>query len=359
MISLLMFNVDNERYLIGSILQDENVQREITALPDDLMHDDVNTKIFRTLKAMRREKKPIDIITVSNELQDSEYAVYIMRCARECPTTANYKQHIAHLLSLYERRTAYGLAQAFEQKLLSGDDLMACIGDLRSNLRHVKEPVSKLAHMSDVVTTTLDYIERKSKGEIVGMLTHIPDYDRFTGGLFKGNVTIIGARPAVGKSALGIEIAKNVAKHGGKVLVVSREMSDLQYGIRISSATSGINGMVLKNGTLGDNQWELLIDAMNELSTLPISFVFDIRNIEELNSFVVHEMDKDGVDLLVVDYLQTARHLTENGSAVSGGWSCQPWAQGYRDGMQDSGDRNGTGRALQRGSSFGNLPSNE
>lgn len=255
MISLLMFNIDNERYLIGTILQDENVQMAIDSLPDDLMHDDVNARIFRTLKAMRRDKKAIDIITVSNELHDNEYTAYIMRCVRECPTTANYKQHIEHLLSLYERRSAYDLAQAFGKRLLSGDDLMGCIDDLRSNLRNVKEPVSKLVRMDDVLHTTFDYIDRKAKGEIIGMQTYIPEYDRFTGGLFKGEVTIIGARPAVGKSALGIEIAKNVARHGGKVLVVSREMSDLQYGIRIASAESGINGMILKNGTLGDNQW--------------------------------------------------------------------------------------------------------
>lgn len=305
---IAMYNHDSERYLIGALLQDADLQRELSTLPDDLMHDPQHETIFATMKAMQREKQPIEILSVNNRLtalgKQIQGGGYLLECWRYCPTTANIGHYTAELKRLCAMRSAYRLANTFCHKLTDGEDLAACVDDLRTKLREANQPKGRLMRMNDVALAAFDYVDKKHKGQIVGLQTGFPDYDRFTGGLFAGELTILGARPAVGKSALGMEIGLNVARRGKRVLVCSREMNELQYGIRLASNLSGLNGMTLKNGSLGDNQWEPLHVAMNDMAALPISFTFDTFAIEDLHSLVQHEVDTNGLDLLVVDYLQ-------------------------------------------------------
>lgn len=305
-----MYNHDSEKYLIGALLQDPDLQRQLPAMPDALMHDPQHETIFTAMKTMQREKLPIEILSVANFMSakgspDAAGIIgYLKSYYDYCPTTANIGYFVDELRRLCAMRYAYRVANTFCHRLAEGEDLTACVDDLRGELREANRPKGKVMRMEDVAAGTFDYIEKKTSGELVGMPTYIPDYDRFTGGLFAGELTVIGARPAVGKSAFAMDIALNVARHGKRVLVCSREMNDLQYGIRLTSNLSGINGMNLKNGLIGDNQWEPLNTAMNEMSALPIAFTFDSLTIEELGSVLQYEMDAGGVDLLVVDYLQ-------------------------------------------------------
>ncbi len=305
-----MYNHDSEKYLIGALLQDADLQRQLPSMPDDLMHDPQHEAILLAMKSMQHEKKPIEILSVGNFMNVSgnqiaaEIIGYLKDYYSYCPTTANIGHYIDELTRLWAMRGAYRMANTFCHRLAEGEDLTACVDDLRGQLREANRPKGKVVLMGDVAISTFDYIERKTNGELVGMPTYIPDYDRFTGGLFAGELTVHGARPAVGKSAFAMDIGLNVARHGKRVLVCSREMNDLQYGIRLTSNLSGINGMNLKNGVIGDNQWEPLSEAMNEMSTLPISFTFDTYTVEELGSILQHEIETRGVDLLIVDYLQ-------------------------------------------------------
>lgn len=305
-----MYNHDDERYLLGGLLQDAALQRELPTLPDDLMDDPQHQAILAAMKAMQQKKLPIEILSVGNFMNAEgchgamDIIDLLNKYYRYCPTTGNIRHYIDELTTLCAMRNAYRMATAFCHRLSEGEELSVCVNDLRTDLREANRPKGKIVRMNSVASAAYEYVEKKAGGEIIGMATGIPDYDRYTGGLFGGELTVIGARPAVGKSAFGMEIALNVARRGSKVLVCSREMNDLQYGIRLASNLSGLNGMSLKNGTLGDNQWEPLNEAFNAMSTLSIAFTFEAATVEELQGVLQHEADVSGVELLIVDYLQ-------------------------------------------------------
>ncbi len=307
---IAMYNHDDEKYLIGALLQDADLQRELPGLPDDLMHDPQHEIILQAMKTMQADKQPIEALSVGNHISagqhgtDPAVTVYLLECFRYCPTTANIRHYIAELKQLRALRTAYRMANTFCHRLTEGEALDVCVDELRNQLREANQPKGRIVRMDRVAACAYDYVEKRAEGAMIGLSTYFPDYDRFTGGLFGGELTVIGARPAVGKSAFGMEIALNVARHGKRVLVCSREMNELQYGIRLASNLSGLNGMQLKNGEIGDNQWEPLNEALNEMAKLPIAFSFDAYTVEDLRSVVQHELDAAGVDLLVVDYLQ-------------------------------------------------------
>ncbi|MEA4928400.1 MAG: DnaB-like helicase C-terminal domain-containing protein [Candidatus Limiplasma sp.] len=312
---ILMYNHDSERYLLGGLLQDPDLQRELPAYPDELMHDPQHALILATLKDMQAHKEPIELLSLSNRLKNAgnlERAGgpgYLMECLRSCPSTANVRYYTAELKRLQDTRNAYRMANEFCHRLLEGEDLTACVDDLRGKLRDANKPTGTIVHMGDVMRVAFDYIEAKARGEIIGLQTGIPDYDAFTGGLYPGELTVIGARPAVGKSAFALEIALQQGMRGKRALICSREMNDLQFGLRMTSRHTGINGMALKNGEIGDNQWEPIGLAMNELSRLPVEFSFDAPTHEQLHAVLAHEVDTLGVDLLVVDYLQLLRTM--------------------------------------------------
>lgn len=290
-----LFNYAYEQYLVGALLTDFGVQSDLKTMPDDLIYDERLREVFLTMKKMQLDKKSIDLVTVTSEMESSGTdAASLLRACRNVPSITNYREYIKMLRTLRDRRYAYFAGRAFCDALQEGADVQSSLTELRSKLKEEKKTVN----MRQVCEETIDFIDKRCKGEDVGILTHIPHYDKYTGGLFSGELTIIGARPAVGKSSLGMEIALNVAKAGKKVLVCSREMSDIQYGIRALSREAGINGMRLKNGQIKDDEWLLIGDAINRLSAYNIEFEFKTKNVEELAGKV------SGVDLLVVDYLQ-------------------------------------------------------
>lgn len=142
---------------------------------------------------------------------------------------------------------------------------------------------------------------------MTGILTGIPDLDRLIFCLEPGDLAVIGARPAVGKSAFGMQIALNAARQGRHVLVCSREMRQMQYAHRIAAHLSGINSARLRRGALSQEEWGELAGCCGEMGRLPLAFTFDSATVEELRVQAQREKELGNLDLLVVDYLQILR----------------------------------------------------
>jgi replicative DNA helicase len=128
--------------------------------------------------------------------------------------------------------------------------------------------------------------------------------DKITSGFHRGELSIIGARPAVGKSALGMHIALATAAQGYRVGVVSREMTDVQYGARILGSRAEIEPGKMRTGQLDPYDWTQLSEAMQHYSDMSVSFMFSARDIEDLRMEVQRKIDGEGLDMLVIDYLQ-------------------------------------------------------
>ena len=230
-----LYDHESEKWLIGALLTDAEVQKQLPTLPADLMHDPLNEKILSCMRRLQERREPIEPLSVQGALRDTgepDMAEYLIGCMRFAVSGASAGHYIARLRGLCRARSAYAIASAFCRQLTEGEDVDACTDALRTELRGLDVPSGRIVRMDELASGVYDDVERRSRGEMTGILTGIPDLDRLIFCLEPGDLAVIGARPAVGKSAFGMQIAINAARQGRHVLVCSREMRQMQYAHR-------------------------------------------------------------------------------------------------------------------------------
>jgi replicative DNA helicase len=138
--------------------------------------------------------------------------------------------------------------------------------------------------------------------------TPFPSLNHFlVGGFAPGELIYLGARPGVGKTALGLEIARSVATDGASVLVISREMVVLALARRLLAQTARVSASSLRRGRLSDVEWALTRDALPKLRALPLWLTDQFVTAEEIQTLVRGFAVSPPLGLLVVDYLQLVR----------------------------------------------------
>lgn len=145
-------------------------------------------------------------------------------------------------------------------------------------------------------------MDKKQSGG--GMKIRIADFDRYIGGLFPGELTVLGARPAVGKSALALHISEAIALQGKTVQFFSREMSREQLGIRMFAKETGIDAAKLRTGIVSDSEWQELAVGMKRMQGLPVFINTDATTMQQIRAACMERKRLDGLGLVVIDYMQ-------------------------------------------------------
>ena len=148
------------------------------------------------------------------------------------------------------------------------------------------------------------------------LLTGYKDLDLLLGGMQRSDLIILGARPAIGKSALALNISMNVAKTGANVGVFSMDMSRTEIVLRILAADAEIDKYRLRLGLYTETEKQRLLDSMSRLSELPL-YIDDrsLQDIAEIRSKASRLSSEHGLDLLVVDYLQLIQDRSRGGES--------------------------------------------
>lgn len=295
-----------ERMLLGAVISEpERCLKLLNGLEDECFSTQEHKAIYGRILELSAQHKPIDPTMIAEGLTGLESVEMIKMCTQLSfqGNAWHAAQYAKDLKELGQKRRLYKTLKAHADRLET-EDLQTVLDSCRESFRSFHASKGDVTRMSDVAASLFDRISAAAAGKITMLKTGIPDLDKLLGGLENGNLVYLGARPAVGKSAFGMAIALNVARTGKKVLVCSCEMSDVQYAQRIASEITGISSADLKAGTLTDEQWQRVGDAMNEMSAMNISFAFDSKYVEDLYSLCIREKDARGLDLLVVDYIQ-------------------------------------------------------
>ena len=313
--SSLFQNIRAEQGIIGLIVSDDSYDR----LALDFVQDDFSVPehqmILAAMHKMACEKKKIDLVTINSEL----VGMYGNEKGRELTDslldmmgtdgafTAKYhvKEYSGIIKSAAMRRNMLKVIEQAKASLTTTtEDTSAILDATRQGLRDIIITQHSWESMEEVVTATFEAIGRRAAGEEPSMPSGIVLLDNITSGFHRGELTIIGARPAVGKSALGAHIALSAAEQGYKVGICSREMTDVQYGSRIISRGADIDNDHLRTGALEDSEWESMSEAVSSIAKLPVSFMFTARYIEDLRMEVQKKVDEGQLDMLMVDYVQ-------------------------------------------------------
>lgn len=299
-----MNSIMNEYGVIGSLLIDSSLFPKAAGLPDQAFSSPALQEVFRTIRRQYEGRGGFDALTVSVEARRNCPEVtdeLLAQMMDITPTTANLDAYIAavkeEFLARSLREIGAGLMEAEQAPL-------EALGRVQDALQRLTEENTR--GDTDTLTDTLVRLGNRVAEQVNGKAPCVPSglmsFDKLLGGGFiNGGLHIIGARPAVGKSALALQIALNAARNGVKVLYLSLEMSAEDCSARFVGNIGGLSSARLMfGGRLTDNEYMRFAEGTTELSTLPI--VFNRRsgmNVRQVEALAYRE--KPG--LLIVDHL--------------------------------------------------------
>jgi len=259
----------------------------------------------------------VDLLTVTTELRkrkqlsDVGGASYLTELTNFVPTATHARAYAELVEKAAVRRRLIKAAVEISEKAYNEDgEVEELLGEAEKELFSVSDQNIKqdLVVLSDILSDTFDRLEmlHQNKGALRGMKTGYPDLDNKTAGFQKSDLIVLAARPAMGKTALALNLAYNVATINKKdVLIFSHEMSKDQLVDRMLADVSGVDSWKLRTGNLSGEDFEKISDAMAEMAEAPI-------HIDDTPGMTILEMrtkarravhDKD-VGMIVVDYMQ-------------------------------------------------------
>ncbi|WP_026695838.1 replicative DNA helicase [Peribacillus kribbensis] len=311
-------NIEAEQAVLGAIfLEPSSLTVASEAMIPEDFYRSAHQKIFNVMLKLSDAGKPVDLVTVTEELQASKQledvggVAYLSELAGSVPTAANieYYARIVEEKSLLRRliRTATTIAQEGYSR---EDEVESLLGEAEKNIMEVAQRKNSGAfqNIKDVLVRTYDNIEllHNRVGDITGIPTGFSELDRMTAGFQRNDLIIVAARPSVGKTAFALNIAQNVAtKAGENVAIFSLEMGAEQLVMRMLCAEGNINAQNLRTGSLTDEDWRKLTMAMGSLSNSGI-FIDDTPGvrISEIRSKCRRLKQEHGLGMILIDYLQ-------------------------------------------------------
>lgn len=311
-------NTDAEASLLGALLIDSDAIVKIAdTINADDFYDPRNQRIYEAIAQLYEKHNPIDVLTLSDQLKNSGFldfvggAAYLTELTNYVPTAANVEQYAEIVAQKALRRRLIKASQ--EISALGYDEqrnLRDLIEEAESRLfeisqQHVKHDIISLETILGESFDRLDELHR-DKGRIRGIPTGFKDLDSVLAGLQPSDLVILAARPSMGKTALALNIAHNVAlKATQPVLMFSLEMSKEQLVDRMLAMESGVDAWALRTGNLSDEDFEKISSAMGSLSEAQI-YIDDTPSItvSELRTKARREAHQRPIGLLIVDYLQ-------------------------------------------------------
>ena len=304
------YNLEAERAILAAGMKRGGNWKKLQALTSEDFYDAAHQRIFRAEQALLSAGKPADMATMPAALAkygnaDADMLVLMEIVRNSFGAEFGIDENVRILKDLHLRRTLHAeLENAMDALGDAANETEAILERTRQRLRDMVATGHEWQNISSVMLNTFKALERRAKGEDKGMPYGIQMLDKHMAGLHRGELTVIGARPAVGKSALGAYIAISAAAAGYRVGICSREMTDVQYGVRLLANRTQVDPMRMRTGEIRDADWEDITEALEHFGPQPIDFLFTTRNVEDLRMEVQKRVDSDGLDVLVVDYMQ-------------------------------------------------------
>lgn len=312
-------SVEVERYILGALLLDkEAVAIALEEIEGTDFYRGAHRRIFEAMLSLYKKNEPIDLITLSEELQRSEIleevggGAYLAELASLVPSSANIEHHI----------------QIVKQKAILRRLILSCTGILREAYDGQSEVESVLSRaqqeifdilksqkdksyqgINTILNDTFAEIERLhhlGHTGIIGVPSGFKKMDQLTAGFQKGDLVILAGRPSMGKTAFCLNLARNAALDANcAVGIFSLEMSDMQLVQRLLCSESMIDAQRLRTGQLKESEWPKLSRTAGRLADSNI-FIDDTAGLDiiKLSARARRMALEQNIGLLVIDYMQ-------------------------------------------------------
>lgn len=308
-----------EAVLGACLVESEAISLIADKLRPEIFYNEQNRMIFAVIQAMFRAGKQIDILTVKNELASCGNLEKVggpytlVRLASRVASGAHLEYHACILREMYVRREvilgSYKLLAAASDESVDIADVLAGIHDLLDRLEGEMGTADHLRTMGQLMEDTLAQVEARVEGSrngITGIPTGFTDLDKLTAGWQRGDLDVIAARPAAGKTAFALHLARAAATAGHSVVVFSLEMQGERLGDRwLVAAAEDVDASHLRRGQLGTSELRQVREASCQLSQLPIRVEDSpVISMDHVRSVARMLKSKGGCDMVIVDYLQ-------------------------------------------------------
>lgn len=311
-------SIEAEKSVLGAALLSKDALFDVVeVVRAEDFYDENHKEIFKAILDLHRKSAPVDALTVSEELKKRNSLnmvggrAYIASLSAGTPTTSNAMEYGKIVAEKASIRRLIGTADDIVAKGYEGSmDAGQILDYAESGIFEISQKRQKgqYSHIKDVLLTNIEIIDKASKldGGLTGVTTGFKYLDNMTSGLQRSDLIILAARPAMGKTAFALSLALNAAVKGkASVMVFSLEMSKEQLGQRLLSMESKVGMQALKTGKLERRDWDDINIALDILSKARIH-IDDTAgiNIMEMKSKCRRLKAEEGLDLVVIDYLQ-------------------------------------------------------
>ncbi len=324
----LPHNLDAERSVLGAILLDNHALNAAVELlrPEDFFLEQ-HRRLFHRMVALAEQHHAIDPVTLAEELerhgelQAAGGAAYLAQLMEGVPRTTHVEHYARIVKEKALLRNLIHVTEAIQQQALEADRQADEILDRAESLifQLAEDRVrTGLVGVRELVRDSYERLERMvSEGRrLTGLSTGYRQLDQLTSGLQPSELIILAARPSMGKTALALNIAENVALGERRaVAIFSLEMSKESLLLRLLSARARLDAHKFRSGLLGREDWKKMAATLAELAEAPL-WIDDTGSttVMEIGAKARRLKHDKGLDLVIVDYLQllTARGKFSN-----------------------------------------------
>ena len=312
-------NIEAEKALLGSVFWSYGaLQKACEEVDKDMFYLDSNSKIFEVILELYKDKKPVDINTLTTELVNKKLintiggVEYLNEITDSVATGANIEYYINTVVEKFTLRRMIEVATNIVKVANDPEtDVSLAVEQAEKNILNVGKfrRTTEFRKVQDVLTKAQEDLETlaKNRGRITGLTTGLIDLDNLTEGLKPTQLVIIAARPAVGKTAFALNITCAAAKATKKnIAVFSLEMPAEQLIMRMISSLGQIDNKKLQTGRMENEDWRRVNEAISQLADTNIYF-HDAGGItaSEIKAKCRRlSTQGEGLGLVIIDYLQ-------------------------------------------------------
>lgn len=313
--------VDLEQAVLGALMLEQEALETVSGIIDvHSFYKSEHQKLFEIIKSVAK-KKPIDLLTVSQELKDKGLVDevggfgYVTQLTRRVASAAHIEHHARIIAQKYYQRETIHKATELIKKAYDSEEV-----DLISEeWRQAGEKLEDIFTVSNTGTPIekalkeailqIDYdCKLSSENQTPGITTGFKGLNENTGGWRNGNLIILAARPGVGKTSFALHFAHEAAKSGAWVNFFSLEMNEEDLTKIMLAAESEVYRSNIRDGYLKDDDWNKINSAVSRLEDLNIIFHNAAgMNINQIQAIIRKNRKKGRCDFVIIDYLQLVR----------------------------------------------------
>jgi replicative DNA helicase len=307
-----------EKAVLGALMIDKDAYLEVcNLLRPESFYEPRNQMVYEAIQQLSRDESPVDVLTVTDmlgkmgKLEEVGGPSYIADLSSRVATSANIEYHANVVAEKYLSRQMIEYVNVIGKKTFDETyDIRDVMQEAEGILQELSQKNMKKDYsaLGPVVDRAIKAVEEAyaNKGGFTGIPSGLYKLDDMTCGWQKSDLVIIAGRPAMGKTAFALSVAKNIAVDRKiPMAFFSLEMSDVQLANRLMSNTCEIDGTKLLNGQLDREDWKRLDQNLNALMDAPL-FVDDTEGLSvmELRTKARRLQKEHHIELIMIDYLQ-------------------------------------------------------